>query len=67
MRALSKLAELVARGGEPSRIYEAALETIVALAHADRAAILVRDESGRIRCAAGHGLSDRLRAALEEP
>src|SRR5438876_8641964 len=63
--ALSRLAELVAQTREPQRIYEAALDTIVAAVHADRAAVLVLDEGGVMRFTAWRRLSDRCRAALE--
>ena len=65
IHVLSRLAELVARSRDLQQIYESALEAIMAAAHADRAAVLVLDETGLMRFTAWYRLSDRYRAAVE--
>lgn len=65
LRSLRELADLVARARQPEQIYKAAVDAVLAAAHADRASILVFDESRIMRFRAWHGLSDAYRAAVE--
>lgn len=65
LHALYRIADLVAHVREPAAIYQPAVEAMIAATGADRASLLVFDETGVMRFRAWQGLSDGYRAAVE--
>ncbi|HWP59186.1 MAG TPA: GAF domain-containing protein [Candidatus Acidoferrales bacterium] len=63
--ALYRFVEQRSRAESSQEIYRAALEAILAAVCCDRAAILVRDDSGFMRFAAWRGLSEEYRKSVE--
>lgn len=62
---LLDLVKTIARAERPRDIYDPALDAVRDLLGADRAAILLFDQSGRMRFCGWRGLSDAYRAAVD--
>ena len=65
LHALYRIADLAAHVREPAEIYDPAVDAMVAATGADRASILVFDDSGIMRFKAWRSLSDGYRRAVE--
>ena len=63
--ALYRFTDRLYRAASLEKIYEAALDAIIAALHCSRASILRCDRDGVMRFAAWRGLSDRYRSAVE--
>src|SRR6266853_446353 len=65
LHALYRIADLAAHVREPAEIYDPAVDAMVAATGADRASILVFDDSGIMLFKAWRSLSDGYRRAVE--
>ncbi|MGH7391765.1 MAG: PAS domain S-box protein [Candidatus Rokuibacteriota bacterium] len=65
LEVLYRLADHVGRARGVTEVCDAAVDAIMAAGRADRASLLVLDETGRMRFRDWRGLSDRYRAAVD--
>jgi signal transduction histidine kinase len=65
LHALYRIADLVAHVRHPADIYEPAVDAMIAATQADRASILVFDETGVMRFKAWRSLSEDYRKAVD--
>lgn len=65
LQTVYHIADALGRARAPEEMYDEAIDALVGLLHADRAAVLLVDGAGVMRFTAWRGLSERYRDAVE--